>query len=358
MTNFPFHIIILVQSCVLFGGDDASMACSEEITGTRPSWPTEGGSSEQHITGYNKVIMIKLSDKNTPGLSKDELRKYTTCKDMPGYVRTYPDINFAVLKWHKHRHLRLWYLLRDLDKSGSGRLMRKKAQKALEPIMSQEVFRVTLIAGEGKFWEVKDRRDAEGGGQLIELYGLAKVALSLGITKLTKSPRLIPLEAFSDLRTFKALIYASWFDNDDPNPISRATIKDLSGLSIPTQVTYDKLSATQVTKNVAIIGPDLKEVPDNMKEVGYYKTVIKNKEQLCKRLPNSYFCNLPQAPQRSIRRANNRLAASGRGAEDTVFERMYFKELECSSKARNKATFSYVRQGNFGTTRLWKGIMS
>ena len=276
-------------------------------------------------------------------------------EEQPRKIKTYPDLNSASITLRKYKQLRLWYLLQDLDEQGGGRLMKKETQKALKDIMSYEVFRTTLLSGEGTFWEVKTRREVLGGGELIELYGLWRIALELGVYKLRKSPALVPLEAFKNIHEFKVFIYATWFNNEKSNPISRRTLKKLAGISAPTQVKYDKRAEVQITKNVSVIGPKSGIVPSDMSAMGYYVTEVKGQLQLCKRMPNSYFCYFQSAPRGRMRKANYRLTARGYAARDDVIERRYFESPMGWLKSRKtRADFSYIQAGNFGTTQLWE----
>ncbi len=272
-------------------------------------------------------------------------------------IKTYPDLSFAAIRLRKHRQLRLWYLLYDLDKQGGGRIEKKEAYAALKDVMSYEVFRTTLLSGTGDFWEIRTRHPKRGGGVLIELRGLANVAWALSVDKLRKSPALVPLKAFSKMSEFRAFIYATWFNNEESNPISRKTLRQLAGISAPTQVEYDKKTSTSVTKNVCVIGPKKGVVPTDMQEGGYYITEVKGQLQLCKRLPNSYFCDLPSASRGRIRKANYLLSARRRVGRDNVFERRYFQDPRSWGKSRkSRANLSYVYAGDFGATRLWEEI--
>jgi len=277
--------------------------------------------------------------------------------NLPDSIKTYPDLNMVALKQGKHKELRLWYLLHALDEKGGGRVMKDAAQKALEGIMSYEVFRTTLLDGQGDFWEVRRRKESKGGGELIELRGLPKVAMALEVARLRKDPVLIPLDAFPKMDEFRAFLFGSFFthsEGKEPNPISRETLKQLSGLSVPTQVKYDKTAGTEVTKNVGVVGPSGGIPPSDMQAEGYYITEVDGQLQLCKRMPNSYSSDLPRAPRGRMKKANQKLAACRNEGRETVTERRYFRDPRSLLRSKNRIRTPYLQTGFFGEVVLWE----
>ena len=265
--------------------------------------------------------------------------------NLPDRIKTHPDLNLAALKMHKHKELRLWYLLRTLTEGGSGKLEKKKAQKVLEGMMQYENFRVLILSGIGVFWGIFTNRKT--GEEVIRLQGVPSVAFALGLEELVDPPIYIPIYAFEKLRRFKAFIYGTCFDNEG-NPLSRATIRKATGLSIPTQVTYGKLAKFKTIKNICFVGPTTQDLTENQKEAGYFVTVSEGGLQTCKRMPNSYSCDLSRAPMGSMKRTNNWLSSRLRAKS---------ADKECSGKPQRYVTVKskprYLRTTSYEGTQLW-----
>lgn len=265
--------------------------------------------------------------------------------NLPDRIKTYPDLNLAALKLRKHKQLRVWYLLRALDERGCGGAAWKEAQKALESIMRYESFRTLVLSGCGMFWDLRTRKSGE---KAIVFRSLARVTLALGIKELVDRPIYVPFEAFKRLRDFKAYIYKTCFDGK--RPLSRQTIERETGLSKPTQVTYGKVAKVKTTRNVCFLGPATEEPTKEQKEAGYFVTISEGSLQMCKRMPNTYSCDLPQAPRGSMRRANSQLLSCRKIWGGTI-------DNEQSENPRRWVRFErkpkYLPTRSYGGTQLW-----
>ena len=258
-------------------------------------------------------------------------------------IRTYPDINLAAIKQHKHKQLRLWYLLHALDVGGSGWLVKREAQKALEGTMRYESFRTLVLSGVGMFWDVIHHRKLDE--DIIKLRNPANVAFSLGLEGLVDLPVYVPIYAFEKLRRFKAFIYGTCFD-DKENPLSRDIIRKATGLSIPTQVTYGKLAKFKTIRNICFLGLLEQELTEKQKEGGHFVTVSDGILQVCKRMPNSYSCDLSRAPTGSMKRTNEQLSTRLRAGTTS-------KEGSKKPQRKVKIKSRYTRTESYAGTQLW-----
>ena len=277
--------------------------------------------------------------------------------NLPDKVKTYPDINLAALKAKKHKELRLWYLLKALDPQGSGELPKIEVQKALEGIMSYESFRTLLIAGKGTFWNVVIGR--KSGQELIRPVGLVKLAAFLGVEELEDPPKFIPIHAFERLHRFKAYIYGTCFDNNE-KPISRALIRKETNLSIPTQISYERTARFKKTKNIRFIKQVNKdtELDDIQKENGFFLTQSEGALYICKRMPNSYLCELPQALIGSMRRANSQLQTWNRlQGVAPRYEHAKTKKPKGNNKKEvyiRAESYKGLQIGGYSEVQLWR----
>ena len=156
-------------------------------------------------------------------------------------IRSFPELNIKALNQKKTREYRFWLLLShfDRERKGEGRFPLKDfIDWILEnEIASYETARATLKNRE-TFWQVYIRpRD---NLEMIRLLGQASVAKVLGVSKLTRQPVFIPLEAFRKLRTFRSYLAASFFRDEWSRPISRSTFSQLTNYSSETLRSWEK----------------------------------------------------------------------------------------------------------------------
>jgi hypothetical protein len=107
--------------------------------------------------------------------------------------------------------------------------------------------RILLGQGEGLFWQRQEDR--------LWLRSVVKVAAALGLTRLSGHPVALPLHILTrPIGEVKAHFYASFHSgrNHDHQPIARATLSHLSGLSPQTQRSYEKRARVRPQTNFAL----------------------------------------------------------------------------------------------------------
>lgn len=167
-------------------------------------------------------------------------------------TKLYPDIAQAMLKNEVTSAARLWLLLRHMDAEGRGWLRIDEQRQRLCHKQSADYFcgwrqfRNLLAQGEDVYWT----RDKER----IWLRGTVAVAHLLGVTRLTGTPVVLPLTAvYGGIGLFRAHLYASRHSGrKEAAPISRAVLRQQSGVAGRTQRHYDRRARVQRTRNVAV----------------------------------------------------------------------------------------------------------
>lgn len=167
-------------------------------------------------------------------------------------TKLYPDIAQAILKNELSGAARLWLLLRQTDSNGQGWLRidveraRLCDKQSAAYFCGWRQFRNLLAQGEGVFWT----RDSER----IWLRGVVAVARTLGVKRLQGCPVQLPLTAvYGGVGLFRAHLYASFHSGRTQTaPISRAQLRQQSGVAGRTQRHYDKRARVQRTRNVAV----------------------------------------------------------------------------------------------------------
>lgn len=272
-------------------------------------------------------------------------------------IKTYPDVSQEAMRNKKAKELRVWYLLRRLDEQGGGRVDRTVAQEALSEVMSYETLRRVVNSGKGLFWEIVTCKD---GRRLIELRGLEKVCVALGVRGLRRYPVIIPIEACLNIVEFKAAAFASWFTTEGSNPISRKTLKNLFDIASSTQVRYTEKADVETIKHQSPTGLIISEyVPSDMRKEGYFSQLIDGQTVLCKKLPNSYFANMQRALSGRTRKVNRSLRARHIVGWDEQRRKRYFRDpkalLRC--KYRDEVSYLWIREKQIGENeriQLWE----
>ncbi|MCB9434063.1 MAG: hypothetical protein H6668_18995 [Ardenticatenaceae bacterium] len=167
-------------------------------------------------------------------------------------TKLYPNIAQAMLKNEVTSAARLWLLLRHIDGEGRGWLRLDEQRQRLCRKQSADYFcgwrqfRNLLAQGEDVYWT----RDKER----IWLRGTVAVAHLLGVTRLTGAPVVLPLTAvYGGIGLFRAHLYASRHSGrKEAAPISRAVLRQQSGVAGRTQRHYDLRARVQRTRNVAV----------------------------------------------------------------------------------------------------------
>jgi hypothetical protein len=232
---------------------------------------------------------------------------------------------------------RIWFLLRHLDEKGRGWVTLADVRPQLSEKTSRwwvcgwRQLRILLAQGEGVFW----RRD----GERLWLCSMVKVAAALGLTRLSGHPVTLPLAILTrPIGEVKAHFYASFHSgrNADHQPIARATLSQLSGLSPQTQRSYEKRAGVRPQANFAL--GEL-ATPENQEEAAWQQGHAffpfndkdgqhgrANSTYLAWQLPNDYTGPHQRQSKRHHKRLNRKLAdlrqqgTAGNG----LFRKQYF----------------------------------
>jgi hypothetical protein len=166
----------------------------------------------------------------------------------------HPSLALALLRGQQVAAGRLWLLLRALDGAGRGWLNRADIEAALADPDSPSYFctarylRQLLAAGDDLFWQRE-------GSDKVWLRSQAKVAAALGIGRLRGRAVELPLDVLlGPIGDLRAHLYASFHSSrgEEAGPISRESLRQLSGVSPRTQQTYDVRAEVEVQPCLAL----------------------------------------------------------------------------------------------------------
>jgi hypothetical protein len=293
-------------------------------------------------------------------------------------VRLYPDLALAILKQRAAAPGRIWLLLQHLDTTGQGWLPIATARHHLTRedsplrVCGWRQLRALLAQGEAIYWQQNNGR--------IWLRSTAKVAATLGLTRLTAHPIALPIPILlGPIGQLRAHLYATFHSGRTPHPnqparpIARATLNRLSGVSRRTQRTYERRARVRPQTNLAISHA---AGTDQEQEIGwqhgralFHFTDKKGKigrpgaTYLAWQLPNSYTGprHLQPQPGRSRQKHINReladLLTSGMtGNSKPTLEKRFYDQAATAARSYNRTPGRdhYWRNGSqHSRVQLW-----
>lgn len=229
----------------------------------------------------------------------------------------HPSLAMALLRTGQVACGRLWLLLRALDTAGCGCLPLTAVQSALtgresaRRLCGPRRLRQLLQQGTGLFWQ-RDKTH-------LWLAGAGKVAARLGVARLAGHPIELPLAVLTQpIGLVRAHLYASFHSSrggigigDGGNPISRAALTAVSGVSRRSQHAYERRTRMRVVRNVALglsLNPLAQEALTWQHGQAVFILMDKRGKQgrpgrryLAWQLPNSYY-----GPHARLGRGRNR----------------------------------------------------
>ena len=336
--------------------------------------PSHLGWGSVAVTAVCRREQIETTDdrRQIGGLSSVVCRlsptSITTLKNQT--TKLYPDLAQAMLQNEVSSAARLWLLLRHIDGEGRGWLRIDEQRQQLCHKQSADYFcgwrqfRNLLAQGEEVYW-TRDR-------ERIWLRGTVAVAHLLGVTRLTGAPVVLPLTAvYGGIGLFRAHLYASRHSGrKEAAPISRAVLRQQSGVAGRTQRHYDLRARVQRTRNVAVgeraanvswetIGWEQGRAVFIMKDRnGRYGSP--NQTYAAWQLPNSYSGPHRRCGRGRQRKMNRQLVdlvqtgMRGNGQHQQI-SRRYFRNGK-TAVLQHKASTTYwpnQRQNGGRTTAYW-----
>lgn len=277
-------------------------------------------------------------------------------------VKVYPSLAVAMVEQDLAAPGRVYWLLRHMDSIGQGWVDDAKARDYLTghgaalKVCTWRRLRQILNQGEGVFW----RRDGKGR---IWLTGAAKLALFLSVERLTGQPVEIPVkQLLGGIRAVRAQFYASFHSGRrTDNPISRETLRDITGVPERTQLEYEKTAAVAKQRNFAV-GEQYTQVEAQERAWQHGRATFHffdtngnhgqaGREYVAWHLPNSYSGPHAKRNKGRQKKINQRLVGlvmkGMRGNDQERVEKVFWPHGAAAGAAynRNAATDAYWPQG-------------
>lgn len=252
------------------------------------------------------------------------IAKITTFVNTDFQIKIYPDLLLAAARGQNGGAVRLWSLAKHTNPGGCGVIPSKalrrfvindlKVKRGVYDVWLSRALHIGLLRREGKN---------------IKLVGLARAAAILGVNQI-KRPMYIELEKLIT-NGWLPWVWRSWLEVHKltGKPISRAALKDLSGIPERTQIEYEKQAGVINHANYAIHDQNkTKEEFYNLKIEKGRPVFVGFNNQTLERLPNSREVKdqkITLAPKGRTRRANSQLNdllnIAGRDHKQTITRR-------------------------------------
>ena len=271
----------------------------------------------------------------------------TTCDNLcqdSKRIKIYPDIMLAAARQENGGAIRLWFLAKNFNAGGCGVIPNKafrhyaindlKVKRGVYDIWLARALHIGIIQRQGTN---------------LKLAGYAAAAVIVGCDRIERG-EYIPLEKFIK-KGWLGYVWAAWIKSHDleDRPISRRTMRELSGIAERTQRIYHKQAGVESQSNYTkdTTRPGSKEMVDYINEFEQDKIKSKaflNCKQITWRLPNSYQAKHIEAAARGrLRRINSQIKDlsfnGGRDPENEHFIRRY-----CKSDKQIKQSCKTIRR--------------
>jgi len=233
-------------------------------------------------------------------------------------IKLHPDLGLAALRQGKTVEIRLWLILRWIDRTGAGYVSIPHLRSVLSGELSQfsgySWQNLRKLLTKSDLWSVDSLPEYTGR---IWYKGTKKAAQLLQVQRLTGSPVDLPLKRLKKLKMFKAsLLDAFHSGRKHANPISQDNIHRITGIPARTQRHYCRISKIQRQANFAI-GDQLNTASQQESAWRYAGSFShtdhhgyqgpKGRKYTANRLPNAYRGTLTKAAKGSQRKINSGL---------------------------------------------------
>lgn len=265
-------------------------------------------------------------------------------------VVVHPTMLLAMLKQNLEAPGRVYFLLRALDTDGRGWLEIDHIRRLLTQkdsswrICGWRRLRQLLREGEEVFWS-RDDRDR------LWLHGAHKIAHILDCKRLAGFPILLPVSSLlGGIQAVRAAFYAAFHGGRHSSPISRQTLRVVSGVAERTQRVYDRLAQVQRQRNLAVgerYSQDaIQERAWAKGRAVFYFVDTKGlqgragRDYIAWNLPNSYQAAYQRRSRGSRKRLNRKLADLVNkgipGNDDKAVEKLFFSNGALAAKRYNR----------------------
>lgn len=255
-------------------------------------------------------------------------------------LKLIPEISAVALKAKIDKEVALWYCLRCINVTGSGRLLHNDAIATLVSVFgySQRTVYRLLKDGKGKLWDI-ETPSPRAGLTTIKIWGLYRVCDYLTVFHLSR-PVEIKARDFTGLRTRRAQLYASCFKTSGSKvkPISRYSIEVATGVKRRQQRRYDQVAHISMVANFAT------QQDDKGRLVSILNFVHGKARQwlVVRRLGNIYHSQASRARWGMITRVNAQLRQRSFYSDEARLPKRFFLTPQSVTRTPGRAPEAFL----------------
>ena len=268
----------------------------------------------------------------------------------PTTITVHPTIAMAILRQHLEAPARVYFLLRVIDSVGRGWLPLEHVREQLThkesplQVCGWRRLRQLLKEGEGIFWQ-RDDQDR------LWIKGAHRIAYTLNSGRLQGFPVALPTQALlGGIQGVRAAFYGCFHGGRESKPISRDTLRSVTGLADRTQRVYDRVAKIKRQRNIAI-GEGYSQEKAQERAWSKGRTVFHfidtkglqgrvGREYVAWHLPNSYQTTYQRRSRGSRKRLNrklNDLLTKGiTGNTEAAVEKVFFPTGALAARRYNR----------------------
>lgn len=284
-------------------------------------------------------------------------------------IRVSPSLSNAIIKAERTAEYRIWSLLRHLDTSGTGSINSKYARTQITKVLKvcgKRRYNQIIRAGLGVFWE-------RWGNGRLRICGMAAVCRQFDVRHLSgKNVEIKLKDVTGTFKQFKAALLSSFYASRKSNPISRETIRAITGISERTQQELDQISGVTIEKNIGIATV---QTPENIQDYFYDNgqaafSFIDHKGKQGKkgvtynaqRLPNTYYSPLTIGTNGRKKKVNTQLnellvIKEAQGKSSTQYDRIFYhdqRQATNRAKAGHDAIWRHTSRRDYALWSTWE----
>lgn len=263
-------------------------------------------------------------------------------------IRTYPELSLAALNAREDKELRVWYLLRYLDKTGTGRVALQALQEFVTQrrLFSPETLRRALKRGRGAYWETR----LVGSETMLFYEGVRKVSARLAVT-----PRHavdIELDNFRSIARLRQALIASYLATGKSGRMTISQTNLAEKVSRTRRTVNSYLKSTKRQRNAIRSTRTPDSLTTEMLQSGWYRSVCGGEHIACRLLPSTYSSGLVARRYRLRRHGSSHMR---RGARRVFYFDARALAGELQGMREGEVVFADREDSDCFGTRLWNG---
>ncbi|MBA7655782.1 hypothetical protein ES703_63691 [subsurface metagenome] len=276
----------------------------------------------------------QVGRRRRPKVTPDGVARRRTAP--PLSISIISELSIASLANKVDKELCLWYELRAMNRTGSGKIHLVDILDILVPAFYSKSTLIRILkAGDEIFWDLPKYERP-----YLMLRGLERVSEYLDTPRISR-PIIVPAGKWPRSRKGRrAWLYTSFHGSNgkaNPKPISRQSIQEATSISRRQQIRYEKVAKVRRTPNFVV-----RQVGDRMLPVKH-EVYGKNRSYWKqRRLGNSYKTPAMAAHWGMVKKVNRALKARSWNGDEARWPRRFFSTASSFVRCTERAPQCFI----------------